>query len=118
MLKTIEKTFEKYNLQDEETVDVSLKFVFDSIEITFNSGKLDDMDQDNWYKLLDVDGFSLDLSDSYESYCDNGTVKISNCNGKLVFKIDTATGGSIMMKCEIENCRKEISKIPEWIKTI
>lgn len=104
--------FDKQINDDCTFIEVILNY--NNCYFCYDSSSLAAMEKKDWINLITIEGYRLDLSDSYGSHCDNGDVSIRNLDNKfLVFHIDTATGGSIRFDIPIDNCKDAITNLAE-----
>lgn len=98
--------------ENTESQYICIKMSYKDAKIVYNSGKLEFIKKKDWLDLITISGYEMNLQDSYGSHCDNGSVKIKNVDNKfLIFENDTATGGMIKVKIEIDRCKKCIEEL-------
>ncbi len=111
MLKLDNFTKDTYD-ENTESQSICIKLSYENAKFVYDSSKLEDMKKKDWLDLITKNGYEMNLQDSYGSHCDNGTVIIKNIDNKfLLFKNDTATGGMINLKIEIDRCKKCIEEL-------
>ena len=113
MIKTIKKSVD---LLEDGYRDITLTFIFERLEISIYSSAFDKMDPNDWHKLLITDGFALNLSDYDKQDCEE-YIYITNKNGQIHFKT-TGTSTSTCYIVDIDDCRDEILKLPEWFNNL
>ena len=118
MLK-IEKKFTVEDILGEDSIDIELTFIVDDMfTFVLNSCELEKIKPDQWYNLINDDGYSFDISEKYGSHCDHATVSLSNKDGYIVFCTDTATGGKSTFRINIDKCKDQFYELAEWYKTL
>jgi len=97
--------------EDDDYKSIILEFASDYCKVIFASVRLCDVKKEEWLKLLTEKDYDIDLADENGSHCDNNCVNIKNTGEFLEIEIDTATGGSTVIKFDLESAKTQMFKV-------